>query len=130
MRRNRSYTYELVEQSLLLSKVKSYLKELGDNWKAITDCMPMGHVEYKPIRNNPMRSGYQFQYRPAGLNLNLYFPEKQFNLLLEELNEDKLLKLKATFQKAIPERSGYIINEFKIRGILDEPLSGEKKKEN
>ena len=126
MKRNRSYTYELLEQSHLLSLVRGDLKSRGADWEAIAECMPLGHVEYRPIRNNPMRSGYQFQYRQAGLNLTLYFPEKEFNFLFEVLDRARVLELKSAFQAAIPERSGYTINEFKIRGILDGPGPGEK----
>ena len=72
-----------------------------------------------------MRSGYPFQYQKAGLNLTLYLPEKEFNFLLEILDEARVLALKSAFQSAIPERSGYTINEFKIRGILDAPGPGE-----
>ena len=126
MKRNRSYTYELLEQSQLLSLVRVDLKLRGGEWEEIAKCMPLGHVEYRPIRNNPMRSGYQFQYRKAGLNLTLYFPEEEFNFLLEVLDQPKVLALKTAFQTAIPERSGYTINEFKIRGILDGPGPGEK----
>lgn len=125
MRRNRSYTYELLEQSHLLSLVRADLKSRGADWERIAECMPLGHVEYRPIRNNPMRSGYQFQYRQAGLNLTLYFPEKEFNYLFEVLDRARVLELKSAFQSAIPERSGYTINEFKIRGILDGPGPGE-----
>ncbi len=126
MRKNRSYTYELLEQSHLLSLVRSDLKSRGADWEAIAERMPLGHVEYRPIRNNPMRSGYPFHYRKAGLNLTLYFPEEEFNFLFEVLNQARVLELKSVFQAAIPERSGYTINEFKIRGILDGPGPGEK----
>ena len=126
MKRNRSYTYELLEQSHLLSLVRGDLKSREEYWEAVAECLPSGHVEYRPIRNNPMRSGYPFQYRKAGLNLTLYFPEKEFNFLLDVLDQARVLELKSAFQSAIPERSGYTINEFKIRGILDGPGPGEK----
>jgi len=126
MRQNRSYTYELLEQSHLLSLVRVDLKSRGEDWEMIAECMPLGHIEYRPIRNNPMRSGYPFHYRKAGLNLTLYLPEKDFNFLLEVLDRARVLELKSAFQSAIPERSGYTINEFKIRGILAGPGPGEK----
>ena len=128
-RKNRSYTYELVDPGLLLSRVRKTLEEQGEAWESIAVCMPLGQVQYQPIRNNPMRSGYQFQYRQAGLNLNLFFPEEQFNHLVEILDKEKLLMLKSAFQAAIPDRSGYIINEFKIRGILEGPATDGSEKE-
>jgi hypothetical protein len=118
-----------VEPGLLLSRVRKTLEEQGEVWESIAGCMPHGQVQYQPIRNNPMRSGYQFQYRQAGLNLNLFFPEKQFNHLVEILDKEKVLMLKSVFQAAIPERSGYIINEFKIRGILEGPGTDESEAE-
>ena len=121
MKRPRSYTYELMDPRELLSRVKQTLKESGEGWHSIADVIPLGHVEYKPIRNNPMKSGYQYQYQKAGLDLTLYFPEAQFEFLLDILDREKVMELKALFQEILPERSGYIIREFKIRGIIDEP---------
>ncbi|CCQ92162.1 hypothetical protein NITGR_980037 [Nitrospina gracilis 3/211] len=124
MRRNRSYTYELMDGTELLSRVKQALKEEPGYWQAVIECLPAGVVEYKPIRNSPMRAGQTYQYRQAGLNLTLYFPEKQFEGLLDDLVEDKVMELKQVIQNVIPDRSGYIINEFKIKGILDDPKHG------
>ena len=121
MARPKSYTYELMEGSRLLSLVRSELSEGGEGWQAVAECMPLGHVEYRPIRTNPMRSGYSFQYEPAGLNLTLYFPEKEFEFLLDQLTKERVMDLKKVIQSVIPERSGYIINEFKIKGIIDAP---------
>jgi len=84
--------------------------------------MREGHVEYAPIKNNPMRSGYKFVYQEAKLNLTLYFPEKIFNRMLEILNPEKIQILKAVVESSIPKRSGYLINEFKIRGIMEEEV--------
>ena len=117
----KSFTYELLESSLLLSLIRKELAGQGEGWPAVAACMPLGHVEYRPLRNNPMRSGYSFQYRPAGLNLTLYFPEKEFEFLLDHLDKDRVMELKLVIQSVIPERSGYIINEFKIKGIIEEP---------
>ncbi|MGP0566468.1 hypothetical protein ACTRW9_05825 [Nitrospina sp. 32_T5] len=124
MRRNRSYTYELMDGGELLSRVRQELKEEPGYWQAVIECLPSGVVEYKPIRNNPMRAGYTYQYKQAGLNLTLYFPEKQFERLLDDLVEEKVMELKQVIQNVIPDRSGYIINEFKIKGILDDPKHG------
>jgi hypothetical protein len=85
----------------------------------------LGHVEYKPIRNNPMRSGLQYQYQKAGLDLTVYYLEAQFEFLLDVLDREKVMELKGIFQGTLPERSGYIIREFKIKGIIDEPGPGE-----
>ena len=109
----KSFTYELLEGSRLLSLVRQELSAGGEGWQAVAECMPLGHVEYRPIRNNPMRSGYPFQYQSAGLNLTLYFPEKEFEFLLDHLDKDKVMELKSVVQSVIPERSGYIIHEFK-----------------
>ena len=117
----KSFTYELLESSLLLSLIRKELAGQGEGWSAVAACMPLGHVEYRPLRNNPMRSGYSFQYQPAGLNLTLYFPEKEFEFLLDHLDKDRVMELKLVIQSVIPERSGYIINEFKIKGIIEEP---------
>ncbi len=125
MKRARSYTYELMDPGELLSRVRETLKEKGEAWAPIAETLPLGHVEYRPIRNNPMRSGYQYQYRKAGLDLTLYYPEAQFEFLLEALDREKVMELKSLFQETIPERSGYVIREFKIKGIIDEPGPGE-----
>ena len=73
-----SYTYELPEQSILLSNIRQNLLKVGVEWGEMGAFMREGHVEYAPIRNNPMRSGYKFVYQQAKLNLTLYFPEKIF----------------------------------------------------
>ena len=125
MKRPRSYTYELMDPRELLSRVKQTLKESGEAWASIAEVIPLGHVEYKPIRNNPVRSGFQYQYQKAGLNLTVYYPEAQFEFLLELLDREKVMELKGLFQETLPERSGYIIREFKIKGIIDEPGPGE-----
>lgn len=125
MKRPRSYTYELMDPRELLSRVKQALKEGGETWAPIAEVMPLGHVEYKPIRNNPMRSGSQYQYKTAGLDLTLYYPEAQFEFLLDKLDREKVMELKTVFQQTLPERSGYVIREFKIKGIIDEPGPGE-----
>ncbi len=121
MAKRKSFTYELMDGKQLLSLVRKELSEGGEGWQRVAECMPLGHVEYKPIRNNPMKSGYSFQYQPAGLNLTLYFPEKEFEFLLDQLNQERVMELKSVIQSVIPERSGYIINEFKIKGIIEEP---------
>ena len=125
MKRPRSYTYELMDPRELLSRVKQTLKESGEAWVPIAEVIPLGHIEYKPIRNNPVRSGFQYQYQKAGLDLTVYYPEAQFEFLLELLDREKVMELKGLFQKTLPERSGYIIGEFKIKGIIDEPGPGE-----
>ena len=125
MKRARSYTYELMDPPELLSRVRETLKETGEAWAHIAEVIPLGHVEYRPIRNNPMRSGYQYQYRKAGLDLTVYYPEAQFEFLLDVLDREKVMELKGIFQQTLPERSGYVIREFKIKGIIDEPGPGE-----
>ena len=114
-----SYTYELPEQSILLSNIRQNLLKIGPEWNEMSAFMLEGHVEYIPIRNNPMRSGYKFIYQQAKLNLTLYFPEKIFNRMLEILDSEKVQILKAVAEASIPKRSGYLINEFKIRGIME-----------
>ena len=126
MKRPRSYTYELMDPRELLSRVKQTLKEGGEGWAPIAEVIPLGHVEYKPIRNNPMRSGAQYQYKKAGLDLTVYYPEEQFEFLLGILDRDKVMALKSLFQETLPERSGYIIREFKIKGIIEEPRPGDR----
>ena len=122
--KRKSYTDELLDGRHLLSLAREELKKQGGRWETVVECLPAGFVEYKPIRNNPMRSGYAYQYRQAGLDLILYFPEELFEKLLDDLNQDKVLELKSVFQSVIPERSGYIINEFKIKGVIDERKPG------
>ncbi len=117
----RSYTYELLDDQTLLYKVRKDLERREDPWREIAACLPRGHVEYKPVRANPMRSGFRFVYRRAGLDLTVYFPEEIFNRLFEILDGEKTALLKSAFQDAIPERSGYVVNEFKIRGVLEAP---------
>lgn len=125
MKRPRSYTYELMDPMELLSRVRGTLKEGNPAWAPIAEVLPLGHVEYKPVRINPMRSGYQYQYKKAGLDLTVYFPEAQFEFLLDVLDREKVMELKTVFQETLPERSGYVIREFKIKGIIDEPGPGE-----
>ena len=125
MKQARSYTYELMDPRELLSRVRETLQKGGEAWAPIAETLPLGHVEYRPIRNNPMRSGYQYQYRKAGLNLTIYYPEAQFEFLLDALDRDKVMELKSLFQETLPEQSGYVIQEFKIKGIIDEPGPGE-----
>ena len=117
-----SYTYELPEQSILLSNVRQNLLKVGSEWAEMAIFIREGHVQYVPIRNNPMRSGYKFVYQQAKLNLTLYFPEKIFNRMLEVLNPERIEVLKAVVESSIPRRSGYFINEFKIRGIMEEEV--------
>ena len=124
MKRKRSYTYELMDPRELLSRVKQTLKEGGEAWWPIAEVIPLGHVEYKPIRNNPVRSGFQYQYQEAGLDLTVYYPEAEFEYLLDVLDRKRVMELKGLFQETLPERSGYIIREFKIKGIIDEPRAG------
>jgi hypothetical protein len=126
MNRKRSYTYELMDPRELLSRVKQTLKESGEAWAPIAEVIPLGHVEYKPIRNNPVRSGYQYQYQKAGLDLTVYYPEAQFEFLLDVLDSERVKDLKELFQETFPERAGYIIREFKIKGIIDEPRPGNR----
>ena len=126
MKQARSYTYELMDPHELLSRVRGTLQKGGEAWAPIAETILLGHVEYRPIRNNPMRSGYQYQYRKAGLNLTLYYPEAQFEFLLDKLDRDKVMELKSLFQETLPDRSGYVIQEFKIRGIIDQPGPGER----
>jgi hypothetical protein len=125
MNRKRSYTYELMDPTELLSRVKQALKESGEAWAPIAEVIPLGHVEYKPIRNNPVKSGYQYQYQKAGLDLTIYYPEAQFEFLLDILDRERVMDLKELFQETLPERAGYIIREFKIKGIIDEPRPGK-----
>ena len=116
-----SYTYELPDPARLLSQAKRNVTGLGEGWDEIAERLLQGHVEYQPLRNNPMRSGYAFVYQKAKLNLILYFPEEDFNRLHEFLDAEKLQLLRGAFQTAIPTRSGYDLHEFKIKGILESP---------
>ena len=116
-----SYTYELPEQGRLLSLTRENLNKVGEEWKEVADFMLQGHVEYKPLRVNPMRSGSQFVYQRAKVNLTLYFPESIFEHFLNELDSGKLELLKAVVQSSLPKRSGYDIYEFKILGIIKGP---------
>jgi hypothetical protein len=115
-----SYSYELPEQGRFLSLVRENLNKVGEEWRTMADFMLEGHVEYKPLRANPMRSGNQFVYQRAKLNLTLYFPERIFDHFINELDSPKLELLKAVVQSSLPKRSGYDIHEFKIRGIIEE----------
>ena len=117
-----SYTYELPEQSILLSNIRQNLLKVGPEWDEVAAFMQEGHVDYAPIRNNPMRSGYKFVYQQTKLNLTLYFSEKIFNRMLDILNPEKVQILKAVVESSIPKRSGYLINEFKVRGIMEEEV--------
>ena len=117
-----SYTYELLEPNVLLSNIRQNLVKVGQEWNEIASFMREGHVQYLPIRNNPMRSGYKFVYQKAKLNLTLYFPEKIFNRMLEILDSEKVQILKAVVESSLPRRSGYLINEFKVRGIMEEEV--------
>ena len=125
MKKKRSYTYELMDPSELLSRVQQTLREGGEKWTRIADHLKPGQVEYKPIRTNPMRSGYQYQYQKAGLDVTVYYPEAEFEFLLDALDREKVMELKTVFQQTLPERSGYIIREFKIKGIIDDPGPGQ-----
>jgi hypothetical protein len=42
--------------------------------------------------------------------------------MLEILNPERIEVLKAVVESSIPRRSGYLINEFKIRGIMEEEV--------
>ena len=53
----KSYSYELPEQGRLLSLIRENLLKVGEEWREIADYMLQGHVEYKPLQSNPMRSG-------------------------------------------------------------------------
>lgn len=115
-----SYTYELVEPSVLLSNIRQGLLALDGDWAEVASLIREGHVEYRPIRMNPMRSGYRYVYQRAKLDMTLYFPEKVFERLLELLDREKLEILKAVVQSAMPKRAGYDLNVFQIRGIIEE----------
>lgn len=66
MNQKRSYTYELMDGQALLFTVKRLLAEGGAGWQEVGDLMPQGHVEYKPQRVAPLKSGYNFQYQKRG----------------------------------------------------------------
>ena len=115
-----SYSYELPEQGRLLSLIRENLNKVGEEWREMADFMLNGHVEYKPLRANPMRSGTQFVYKRAKLNLTLYFPELIFEHFINNLDSGKVELLKAVVQSSLPKRSGYDIHEFKILGVIKE----------
>ena len=116
-----SYTYELQDPRVFLSNLrKNFMAMGGDPWSELATFVLSGHVEYLPVRINPMRSGYIYVYQKAKLNLTLYFSERLFNRMVELLDEEKIKMFKAMAQSSIPERAGYIVNEFKIRGIIGE----------
>jgi len=125
MKKTRSFTYELMDPRELISRVRQTLREGGEKWISIAEHLGPGHVEYKPIRVNPMRSGYQYQYQKAGLDVTIYYPEAEFNFLLDTLDREAVMELKTVFQQTLPERSGYVIREFKIKGIIDRPGPGD-----
>jgi hypothetical protein len=114
----KSYSYELPEQGRLLSLIRENLLKVGEEWREIADYMLQGHVEYKPLQSNPMRSGTQFVYQRARLNLTLYFSEKIFNRFMGWMDSGKVELLRAVIQSSLPKRSGYDIYEFKIHGII------------
>ncbi len=126
MKKKRSYTYELMDPDELLSRVQQTLREGGEKWARIVDHLRPGHVEYKPLRANPMRSGYQYQYQQAGLDVTVYYPEAELEFLLDALDREKVMELKTVFQQTFPERSGYVIREFKIKGIIGGPGPGDR----
>ena len=115
----KSYSYELPEQGMYLSLIRENLLKIGEEWSEVADYMLQGHAEYKPLRSNPMRSGTQFIYQRARLNLTLYFPEKIFNRLMGWMDSEKVEILKAVAQTSLSKRSGYDIYEFKIHGIIN-----------
>ena len=117
----KSYTYELPEQGRYLSLIRENLLKIGEEWRGTADYMLQGHVEYKPLRSNPMRSGAQFTYERARLNLTLYFPEKIFNHFMSWMDSEKVEILKAVAQASLSKRSGYDVHEFKIHGVISEP---------
>jgi len=114
----KSYTYELPEQGRYLSLIRENLLKIGEEWRGVADYMLQGHVEYKPLRGNPMRSGAQFIYQRARLNLTMYFPEKIFDYFMEFMDSEKVEILKAVAQASLSKRSGYDVHEFKIHGII------------
>ncbi|MEC7641539.1 MAG: hypothetical protein VYC17_05215 [Nitrospinota bacterium] len=114
-----SYTYELPDEKALLSVVRQDLEKREDGWEEVASFLPSAHVHYQPIRGKPMRSGYRFVYEKAGLNITLFFPEDLFNRLYAILDKEKALAFKSAFQNGIPKRSGYVIHQFKIKGVLE-----------
>jgi hypothetical protein len=115
-----SYTYELQDPKILLSNLRQGLVALGGEWTELAPLMLEGNVEYRPKKVNPMRSGYQYVYQRAKLDLTIYFPENIFEQLLAWLDREKLETLKAVVQSSLSKRSGYDINAFQIRGIIEE----------
>lgn len=115
-----SYTYELQDPNILLSNIRRELLALGGKWNEIASLMREGHVEYRPKKVNPMRSGRRYTYQRAKLDLTLYFPETVFERLLEWLDRESLEVMKAAVQSSLSRRSGYDINEFHIRGVIAE----------
>ena len=115
----KNYNYELPEQGMYLSLIRENLLKIGEEWREIADFMLQGHVEYKPLRSNPMRSGVQFTYQRARLNLTFYFPEKIFNRLMGCMDTEKVEILKAVAQSSLSKRSGYDIYALKIHGIIE-----------
>ncbi|MCH7622979.1 MAG: hypothetical protein IIB46_02735 [Nitrospinae bacterium] len=115
-----SYTYELQDPNILLSNIRQGLMALGGGWTELAPLMREGHVEYRPKKINPMRSGYHYVYQRAKLDLIIYFPENIFEHLLEWFDREKLEIMKAVVQSSLPKRSGYDVNEFHIRGIIEE----------
>ena len=113
-----SFTYELQDPNILLSNIRQGLVALGGGWTELAPLMREGHVEYRPKKVNPMRSGYLYVYQRAKLDLTLYFPKSIFEHLLQWLDREKLEILKAVVQSALPKRSGYDVNEFHIRSII------------
>ena len=106
---------------MYLSLIRENLLKIGEEWREIADYILQGHAEYKPFRSNPIRSGVQFNYQRAHLNLILYFPEKIFNRLMDCMDSEKVEILKAVAQSSLSKRSGYDIYEFKIHGIIEGP---------
>jgi hypothetical protein len=119
-----SYTYDLESPQTLLSRVRQGLVALGGEWETIAPIMLEGAAEYRPRRASPMRSGYRFVYQRAKLDLTVYFPEQHFERLHAFLDAEKLPLIKAVFQSALPKRSGYDLNEFVIRGVIDDAVKG------
>jgi len=120
----KTYTYDLEDPKALLSRVRQGLVALGGEWEAIAPLMLEGTAEYRPRRASPMRSGYRFVYQRAKLDLTVYFPEAGFERLHAFLDQEKLPLLKGVFQASLPRRSGYDLNEFVIRGVIDDAVKG------
>ena len=120
----KTYTYDLEDPKAMLSRVRQGLFALGGEWEEVAPIMLAGTAQYRPRRASPMRSGYRFVYQRAKLDLTVYFPEQQFEHLHAFLDAEKLALLKGVFQAALPKRSGYDLNEFVIRGIIDDAVRG------